>query len=478
MGGQHRLFVGDDAGGNAVMVVVEWLGSRRDVDVVRGTDEARSRCGKWGGLPVLETAGVGGGEASEVAGVYPVSVALVGLRGGSGVCVDGVTPCGSLVGAEGSEEGTAVESWSGWAQEKAADLGAGAAGRAGALGALDGVLQGRTFLVGSRVTLADALLYAGLHGTVAGLSEGERTKYASLVRWFDHIQWGHCRAPGKMRSLPKAAVLPEIDLKGKHAAFAPPAIEVKVAADKGKDKGKGQEGGKDKGKDKGKGQEGGKDKGKGQEGGKGKAPGGEGKGAKEGEPPANGGEGNQKKKEKKEKKAKPPPEPKKEDVMDCGRLDIRVGTIVDVKQHPDADALYVESIDLGEEGGPRTIVSGLVKFVPLDKMQGRRVLVLTNLKPSKLRGVESHGMVLCASSADRSAVEPVAVPEGVPNGERVTLAQTVEVTTDVLNAKKKEYDKYAPLLTTDAEGVAHWDKSPFMTTKGPCTSSLKGGTVS
>jgi len=164
--------------------------------------------------------------------------------------------------------------------------------------------------------------------------------------------------------------------------------------------------------------------------------------------------------------------------MDCGRLDIRVGTIVDVKQHPDADALYVEQIDLGEAGGPRTIVSGLVKFVPLDKMQGRRVLVLCNLKPSKLRGVESHGMVLCASSADRSAVEPVAVPEGVPNGERVTLAQAVEVSTDVLNAKKKEYDKYAPLLTTDASGVAHWDKSPFMTTKGPCTSTLAGGTVS
>lgn len=46
---------------------------------------------------------------------------------------------------------------------------------------------------------------------------------------------------------------------------------------------------------------------------------------------------------------------------------------------------------------PRTIVSGLVQYVPLEEMQGRSVLVLCNLKPAKMRGIESCGMVLCAS---------------------------------------------------------------------------------
>lgn len=78
------------------------------------------------------------------------------------------------------------------------------------------------------------------------------------------------------------------------------------------------------------------------------------------------------------------------------RLDIRIGKIVEVSKHPEADSLYVEKIDLGEEQ-PRTIVSGLVNFIPIEEMQGRMVVVLCNLKPAKMRGIESKGMVLCAS---------------------------------------------------------------------------------
>lgn len=73
-------------------------------------------------------------------------------------------------------------------------------------------------------------------------------------------------------------------------------------------------------------------------------------------------------------------------------LDIRVGTITAVKKHPDADALYLEEIDVGEDAA-RQVVSGLVKWVPQAQMQGRRVAVLVNLKPAKMRGVTSYGMV-------------------------------------------------------------------------------------
>ena len=59
--------------------------------------------------------------------------------------------------------------------------------------------------------------------------------------------------------------------------------------------------------------------------------------------------------------------PPADDTIDVGRLDLRVGKIIEAKKHPDADALYVETIDLGEEK-PRTVVSGLVKHVPLEQV--------------------------------------------------------------------------------------------------------------
>ncbi|KAK6037589.1 putative methionine--tRNA ligase, beta subunit, partial [Cooperia oncophora] len=89
-----------------------------------------------------------------------------------------------------------------------------------------------------------------------------------------------------------------------------------------------------------------------------------------------------------------------DDQIDVGRLDLRVGRIVQCEKHPDADALYVEQIDVGEPA-PRTVVSGLVKHVPLDQMQNRLVVVLCNLKPAKMRGIESRAMVMCASSPEK-----------------------------------------------------------------------------
>lgn len=78
------------------------------------------------------------------------------------------------------------------------------------------------------------------------------------------------------------------------------------------------------------------------------------------------------------------------------RLDIRVGKVIEVARHPDADTLYVLKIDLAE-AQPRTIISGLVKFVTVEELDQRLVAVLCNLKPSKMRGILSEGMVLCTS---------------------------------------------------------------------------------
>ena len=70
--------------------------------------------------------------------------------------------------------------------------------------------------------------------------------------------------------------------------------------------------------------------------------------------------------------------------MDVGRLDMRVGKIVEVSLHPDAESLYLEKIDCGEPN-VRTVVSGLVKHIPLNEMENRMVIVLCNLKPAKVR---------------------------------------------------------------------------------------------
>jgi len=160
------------------------------------------------------------------------------------------------------------------------------------------------------------------------------------------------------------------------------------------------------------------------------------------------------------------------------RLDIRIGKVVEVTQHPDAEKLYVEKIDLGEPS-PRTIVSGLVDFVPQEKMLNRMVVVLCNLKPAKMRGVESKGMVLCSSREDPKEVEPLAVPEGSVVGDRVTVEGEKEGTPDeVLNPKKKVWEKLSVDLKTNSEGFAQWNGSDLVTGKGKITcASVKGAPI-
>lgn len=58
--------------------------------------------------------------------------------------------------------------------------------------------------------------------------------------------------------------------------------------------------------------------------------------------------------------------------VDVSRLDLRVGRIVTAEKHPDADSLYVEQVDVGE-ASPRTVVSGLVKHIPLDQVQPQSI---------------------------------------------------------------------------------------------------------
>ena len=158
--------------------------------------------------------------------------------------------------------------------------------------------------------------------------------------------------------------------------------------------------------------------------------------------------------------------------VDVSVLNIRVGKIVSVERHPNADSLWVEKIDMGEESGPRQVVSGLVKFKTEAQMLGARVLVLANVKPSKMRDVASQGMVLCASNADHTVVDFVVPPEGAALGERVTAEGFDGEPAEVLVPKKKQFEKVAPDLTTDALGAACYKGVPLKCAAGACASSV------
>lgn len=109
-------------------------------------------------------------------------------------------------------------------------------------------------------------------------------------------------------------------------------------------------------------------------------------------------------------------EPSEITIDDFTKIELKVGTIIAAEKHPKADRLLVEQIDLGTE--TRQIVSGIAKtFEPKDVI-GKKVVVVSNLKPVKLRGVESQGMILCASN-DKD-LDIVTILKDLPNGTKVS----------------------------------------------------------
>ena len=90
-------------------------------------------------------------------------------------------------------------------------------------------------------------------------------------------------------------------------------------------------------------------------------------------------------------------------IEEFGRLDLRIGTIRTAAAHPQADRLLVLTVDVGEPT-PRQLVAGIRAAYDLRTLPGQQIVVVANLKPALLRGVESQGMLLAASDADGLAV--------------------------------------------------------------------------
>jgi len=90
------------------------------------------------------------------------------------------------------------------------------------------------------------------------------------------------------------------------------------------------------------------------------------------------------------------------DFEDWQNLEFRVAEILEVKDHPDADKLYVLKIKLGKEN--KTIVAGIKNNYSKEELIGKKIIVFVNLKPAILRGVKSEGMLLAASEGNNLVV--------------------------------------------------------------------------
>lgn len=104
-------------------------------------------------------------------------------------------------------------------------------------------------------------------------------------------------------------------------------------------------------------------------------------------------------------------------IEDFEKIDLRVGTVVDSKRVEKTDKLLCSQIDLGE-GKPRTVVSGIAKYYAPEDIIGKQVIVVANLKPVKLRGILSEGMVLCASDAEGN-LTLITPAKGIASGSEV-----------------------------------------------------------
>ncbi|XP_048231387.1 aminoacyl tRNA synthase complex-interacting multifunctional protein 1 isoform X3 [Ricinus communis] len=308
-----------------------------------------------------------------------------------------------------------------------------------ALNGLNQHLALKSVLLGNGVTPseADVIVFSVIHSSVIGLSHSEKEKLTQVMRWMDYIQHKETFVdPAERILLEKPAFEPLLQ-----STKAVAKIEVDSNVKKSMQSTKNTE-----------------------------KP-----DAEHSRKKSDAGVTEKESVQEKKKPAQTEPAEKEKEVS-VSLLNIQVGLIRKAWKHPSADSLLVEEIDVGE-AKLRQVVSGLAKFCTPDELMNRHVVLITNVKPGKLRDVASEGLVLCASNGDHSVVEPLLPPEGAKIGERVSFSGFDGKPEDVLNPKKKQLEKITPNLFTDDKGVATFKGIPFMTSGGPCTSSIPKASI-
>lgn len=104
-------------------------------------------------------------------------------------------------------------------------------------------------------------------------------------------------------------------------------------------------------------------------------------------------------------------------IEEFSKIEVRVGTVKSAERVPETDKLLKCSVDFGEEGGPRTIVSGIAAYVPdPESLVGRQFAYVTNLAPRTIKGVESDGMLFAVGEGETFAflTPDRPIPPGTP----------------------------------------------------------------
>ncbi len=102
-------------------------------------------------------------------------------------------------------------------------------------------------------------------------------------------------------------------------------------------------------------------------------------------------------------------------INDFAKVEMIVGEVIESRKHESADKLLVSKVDIGN-GEIRQIVSGIASVIKPEDFVGKKVIVVTNLKPCKIRGVESQGMIVCASNDDKIEI----LCSSLPNGSKLS----------------------------------------------------------
>lgn len=106
------------------------------------------------------------------------------------------------------------------------------------------------------------------------------------------------------------------------------------------------------------------------------------------------------------------------DYDDFAKIEFKIGVIKECVKHPNADRLLVFQIDVGEEK-PRQIISSIAEFYKPEDVINKRVVVVTNLKKAKFRGMTSDGMLMCASLKDDEDVELLTITKDFAGGTKI-----------------------------------------------------------
>jgi len=103
---------------------------------------------------------------------------------------------------------------------------------------------------------------------------------------------------------------------------------------------------------------------------------------------------------------------------DFAKVKLRVGKVLEAGAHPNADKLLLLKVDLG--GETRQIVAGIKAYYAPEQLLGKNVIIVSNLAPRVMRGQESQGMLLAASTPDRAQVIVLTTDADVPPGSTVS----------------------------------------------------------